>query len=230
MAKKNKENISLEKTELMKRYGNEMVRVVDADLVKRVLKKTWTPKEEAHFTVKQTNGNIHITPLSISINVALEDTFRYEAELDPSKKQIIPYCVLMHNKKVFVTHRLGKTGEQRLIGAYSCGTGGHITFSERVMDALRRELQEEVGVTQDMIIGTQLLGYILDESTAVNSVHCGIVYEVQLNTDDIHCLETEKLSGEWMTISELRKLYKEDKLESWSRFVVENHFGVDDLG
>lgn len=226
MAKKNKENMSLEMSELKKRYGNEMVRVVEGSIVKRVLKKTWTPVSEANFTTIMKNGPAITTPLLSTINLNMEDMLRYEAELNPDWKQIVGYCVIRRGNHYFVTHRLGKTGEQRLIGAYSLGTGGHATVGERVGDSIRRELEEEVGLTEDMIVGKQLCAYILDESSAVNSVHLGLVYEIVVNTDDIHCLEAQKLAGEWMTADEIRRLHDEDKLESWSKFVVENMIGV----
>lgn len=226
MAKKNKENMSLEMAELKKRYGDEIVRVVEGSVVKRVLKKTWTPVNEAVFVVQQKNGGILTTPLISTLNLNMEDKLRYEAELDPNWKQIVGYCVIRKGRNYFVTHRLNKTGEQRLIGAYSLGTGGHATTCERVGDSIRRELEEEVGLTDDMIIGKQLVGYILSEDTAVNAVHLGLVYEVVVNTDDVHCLETEKLAGEWMPVENVRKLYEEDELESWSRYVVENMIGV----
>lgn len=222
MAKKNKENMSLEMSELKKRYGNEIVRVVEASLVKRVLKNSWTPANEAVFKTISPNKAVLITPLLSSINLSMEDKLRYEAELDPSWKQVIGYCLLRKGNEYFVTHRLGKTGEQRLIGAYSLGTGGHAQSGERVMDSIRRELEEEVGVVPDQVVGTILKGYINDDSSAVNSVHLGLVYEVVLNTQDIECQEREKLAGEWMTGEQIRELFEADKLESWSKIVFEN--------
>ena len=212
--------------ELKKRYGNEIVRVVEKDIVKRVLKNTWTPAEEAVFTVRMKNGPALTTPLLSTLNLNMEDKLRYEAELDPNWKQIVGYCVIRKGRNYFVTHRLKKTGEQRLIGAYSLGTGGHATTGERVAESIRRELEEEVGLTENMIVGKQLIAYISDSSSDVNAVHLGLVYEVVVNTEDVHCLEAEKLAGEWMSLEEVRKLYDEDKLESWSKYVVENMIGV----
>lgn len=225
MSRKSKENMSLEMSELKKRYGNEIVRVVEASIVKPVLKNEWTPAEEAVFRVMSPNKSTITTPLLSSINLNMEDKLRYEAELDPTWKQVIGYCVIRKGKEYWVTHRLGKTGEQRLIGAYSLGTGGHAASSERVGDSIRRELEEEVGVSEALTTGKQLRGYILNESTAVNSVHLGLVYEVVVNTKEIECKEKEKLAGEWMTRDQILQLYKEDKLESWSRIVVENMLG-----
>jgi len=225
--KQTKENMSLEMNTLKKKYGNEIVRVVEGDIVKRVLKKTWTDTKDAMFTTIRPDKSIFKTPLLHTINLMMENKLRYEAELDPSWKQVIGYCVLRKGNEIFVTHRLNNSGEQRLVGAYSCGTGGHATNGERVADSISRELEEEVGVTDNMIIGKILKGYILDESTSVNSVHLGLVYEVTLNTKDIRCIEQEKLTGEWMTIDDFLVLYKEGKLESWSALVAQNLFGAE---
>ena len=226
MARKNKENMPLEMAKLKERYGDEIVRVVEATTVKRVLKNVWTPADEAVFKVISPNKSTVITPLLSPINLTMEDKLRYEAELDPSWKQVIGYCVIRKGNEYFVTHRLGKTGEQRLIGAYSLGTGGHAQSGERVGDSIRRELEEEVGASDALIIGKQLIGYILSEGSAVDSVHLGMVYEVVVSTKEIECKEKHKLAGEWMTRDQIFKLYNEDKLESWSRIVVENMLGV----
>ena len=90
------------------------------------------------------------------------------------------------------------------------------------MDSIRRELEEEVGVVPEQVVGTILKGYLSDDSSAVNSVHLGLVYEVVLNTQDIESQEKEKLAGEWMTKEQIRELFENDKLESWSKIVFEN--------
>ena len=225
MARKSKENMPLEMAQLKEKYGDEVVRVVPAVIVKPVLRSVWTPADKALFTVMSPDKSVLKTPLLHTININMEDMPRYKAELDPSYKQVIGYCVIRRGNQIFVTHRLDKSGEARLMGMYSCGTGGHATVGERVAVSIARELEEEVGVKDDMIVGKILKGYILDESTAVNSVHLGLVYEVVVNTKDIACREKGKLEGEWMDISAFLDLYRDDKLESWSRIVAENMFG-----
>lgn len=219
-----KENLRLKKNELKEKYGTTIVRGVPQSFVKPLLKKTYTPADEAYFTTRNLRGNsIYKMPLIMSLNVSLEDKLRYEAEIDPTWKQVIPYVVVWHDNKIFCTHRLNG-GDARLVGAYSIGTGGHVDMSERIYDAMKRELAEEVGLKNDDIIGYIVDGYILDESTEVNSVHLGVVITMQINRNDIYCLETEKLQGEWIDVDQLKKLYDEDALESWSKIVAENIF------
>lgn len=225
MAKKIKETVSPEVAELKKKYGNEIVRVVPHENVKRILKKEFTPAAEAMVTLITANGKT-ITPLLSTLNISLEDKLRYEAELDPAFRQVIPYVVLRHEDKVFCTHRLSGGGEARLTGKYSIGTGGHITQGERIMDGMRRELEEEVGVTDKEYIGFELKGFINQTDTPVNAVHLGCVFEMRLRTDDIQCLEKEKLKGEWIPFKELKELYDKGALESWSDIVAANlYFG-----
>ena len=215
------ENLKLKKRELKEKYGNTIVRGVPQSLVANLLKNTYTPADNAFFSVRDTRGTVYRTPLMMSLNVSLENKFRYEAEIDPTWKQVIPYVVVWNENKIFCTHRLNG-GDSRLTGAYSIGTGGHIDDGERVYDAMRRELSEEVGITENDIIGYVVNGYILDESSEVNSVHLGAVITMKINRDDIRCLETEKLAGEWISVSQLKELYEDDKLESWSKIVAEN--------
>ena len=220
--KKNKENMDLKKSELKKKYGNTLVRGVPASFVSTILKKTWTPVEEAEFVVR-TKMSVHHTPLLMSLNVSMESKFRYEAELDPEFKQIIPYIIVMYDGKIWCTHRLNG-GDARLAGCYSIGTGGHIDDGERIRDAMWRELDEEIGINESDYIGSVLKGYILDNASAVNSVHLGVVYVMNINRDNIECLEKEKLAGEWITLQQLSELYDEGKLESWSMIAADKIF------
>jgi len=217
MAKK--ENLQLKKDELKAKYGDTRILGVPETLVKPILKNIYTPKDEAYVLSQSEKANTQI-PLSICINRQLEPMLRCEAELDPSFKQVIPYVVLRYQNKVFCTHRLNG-GDARLAGGYSIGTGGHIDPGEDIYDGMRRELKEEVGITEKDYFGYTVNGYILDNSSAVNSVHLGVVISMVLCTDEIQCLEKEKLSGEWLDYNQLKKLYDEDKLESWSKIVAD---------
>lgn len=79
----------------------------------------------------------------------LMSKLRCEAECDPSFKQLIPYVLVEHKPthRFFMTTRIG--GEERLKGQASIGLGGHLDCGEDVVDALFRELEEEVGLEKD---------------------------------------------------------------------------------
>ena len=147
---------------------------------------------------------------------------RPEMENDPTKKQIIAYCVIERGDSVFMTKRLKKQTEARLHGLHSIGVGGHINTSDViegvnvVKEGLLRELNEEVFISPDY--DTEFLGIINDNATSVNSVHCGACYKIILKSGDCSVKETEKMEGFFVKKSELKDYY--EYLEGWSKIVV----------
>lgn len=149
---------------------------------------------------------------------------RYRAEIDTSYRQIIPYCMLIHGDKIFTTRRLD--GDKRLLGKLSIGIGGHIervdaAGKDFIGDALRRELDEEVDIGSN-ILDIRLVGNIYLDSSPVDSVHYGLVYEVLLDGLDVDVKETETLEGKWLTEPELME--NREALEGWSLYCLENFY------
>ena len=93
-------------------------------------------------------------PLGHIIFDNLMPKLRCEAECDPSFKQIIPYVLVEHKPtgRFFMTTRIG--GEERLKGQASIGLGGHLEDGEDVVDALFRELEEEIGLEKEQMSET----------------------------------------------------------------------------
>jgi predicted NUDIX family phosphoesterase len=60
------------------------------------------------------------------IECAMRFADRPAAESDPSRKQIIPYAVVLRGDQVFAAERLTGGGESRLHGKLSIGIGGHV--------------------------------------------------------------------------------------------------------
>lgn len=151
---------------------------------------------------------------------------RENMENDPTKKQIIAYCVIEKGDFVFMTRRLKKQTEKRLHDRHSIGIGGHINTSDLidgvnvVKEGLLRELNEEVYIDPDY--ETEFLGIINDNSTSVNSVHAGACYRIKLKSGDCSVKETEKMEGFWVKKSELKNYY--DVLEGWSQIVFNSIF------
>lgn len=163
---------------------------------------------------------------------------RSEAELSQDYLQPIVYAMLMcfrgNDPWLFVTRRIGKEGDARLRGLYSVGIGGHMDEGETFDETMFREIKEEVGLGEADLFGYQSAGLIYDKSTAVGSVHLGIVLFVYPIGVDIHVVETDKLEGEWISLYDLKRMAKEGQLESWSAIcteVVNERFGgVSDNG
>ena len=146
---------------------------------------------------------------------------RPAAEEDPSYKQIIPYVVLTRKGLVFATRRLNKGGESRLHGKVSIGIGGHINPVDEtdrrsvLMKGLERELDEEVYIQRRGELVPQ--GFINDDGNGVGAVHLGLCFSMEVE-GEVSVKETEKLSGGWMSLQELRGEFH--NMETWSQIAL----------
>lgn len=146
---------------------------------------------------------------------------RPAAEDDPSYKQIIPYVVLTQKGLVFSTRRLNKGGESRLHGKVSIGIGGHINPVDEkdrrsvLMHGLERELDEEVYIQRRGELVPR--GFINDDGNGVGAVHLGLCFSMEVE-GEVSVKETEKLSGAWMSLQELKAEY--DNMETWSQIAL----------
>lgn len=150
-----------------------------------------------------------------------EFMLRGDAEEDPSYKQIIPYVVLTQQGKVFATRRLNKGGESRLHGKISIGIGGHINPVDEtdrksvLMRGLERELDEEVDIEHRGQLVAR--GLINDDTNGVGAVHLGLCFTMEVE-GRVAVKETEKLTGAWMSIDELKAEY--DNMETWTQIAM----------
>jgi predicted NUDIX family phosphoesterase len=222
---------TIDKETLKAKYGDKTVMVVPSNIAFH----NGTPLFNEGFTPYETISTISIpiptvipeakgitTTIRTAIRLSMTPMLRYEAECNPSFKQVIPYVVLRYEDKVFATHRLA--GDPRLTSMYSIGTGGHVDGGEQLYDAMYRELDEEVDLKADNIVSNNFVGFIYSTATEVDSVHLGMVFECSVDTSSkVVVLEKEKLEGEWITKEKLDALYSQGKLESWSKIVYESY-------
>lgn len=213
-----------QEAELKEKYGDAEVAVVPAALVGGALATTGFV-EARKGIVRE--GNVCGQLLHVAEN-RMRMMPRYLAELDPSFKQLIPYAVVVNSNTgaIFYTRRL--KGDSRLAGRASIGIGGHIEANESVLGGLYREIKEEIGLTRKHIALMQFCGYINENASEVGSVHVGFVFVLFTQKQDIRCLETEKLEGEWAAPETLKGLWKNGKLETWSEIVLESIFVMRD--
>jgi predicted NUDIX family phosphoesterase len=150
---------------------------------------------------------------------------RSEAEQDKRFKQLIPYVLIICNRKV-LRYRRGRGGQEtRLHGLYSVGIGGHISeedhglFSSPVgyRDGMRREIMEEVAVDE---VKDAAVGVINDDSTEVGQVHFGVVHIMYVANEAVAGRRSGILGPEFIPIPEAMK--DPSGYESWSRFCLEN--------
>lgn len=137
----------------------------------------------------------------------------------------IPYLILKYKNKYFYILREKGSGELRLIGKLGM-VGGHVGIEDKKSNAkltieqgLLRELEEEVGVKLQHIKTIVSKGYI-KSNNGVDQDHLGLVYEIELGTDNIKAEEDGVLSGIWIDESDLHGYY--DKMENWAKIVYDN--------
>jgi predicted NUDIX family phosphoesterase len=145
---------------------------------------------------------------------------RAEAEVDPSRKQIIPYVILRHRDAVFFYVRGERSGEARLRRLGSIGVGGHINPIDLSSasdgsfygEAVRREVDEEVGI--DSPYHQRVVAAINDDSTPVGSVHFGIVHVFDLAEPRVVSREDKLVESGFADIAVLRQ--RKAEFETWS--------------
>lgn len=147
---------------------------------------------------------------------------RGQVEEDPAYQQVIPYVVFRHRDRYLLTLRLKASSEKRLRRLYSLGIGGHINPADAldgdpITGGMRREWEEEVSYGGSF--RARLLGLLKEESSPVGRVHLGVVFLLDGDSPDISIRETDKLSGELLTLDEMRIHYLE--MESWSQVVYD---------
>jgi predicted NUDIX family phosphoesterase len=163
--------------------------------------------------------------LDEALNVIRERSFlmpRRDVEEDPIYQQVIAYAVFRHGDSYLLTHRLKASSERRLRQQYSLGVGGHINAGDldgrdAVAAGLWREWEEEV--VYEGSTDLRLLGLLKEESSPVGRVHVGVVFLVSGDRPDITIRETHKLSGELLTLDEMRLHYLQ--MESWSQIIYD---------
>lgn len=156
---------------------------------------------------------------------------RSSAEENPALKQLIPYAIFRHDKKILHYTRGAKSGEKRLVAKGSIGIGGHINDSDESLfsfdqsayhNAVQREIREE------LILGgafkQRAVALINDDSNDVGRVHLGVVHIVELESPDVKAGEKAIAELAFATRQEL--LDRRDSLETWSRIALE---GLADL-
>ena len=150
---------------------------------------------------------------------------RGDLEEDPSYKQAIPYVCVIHGKRLLVYERASDTQhahESRLHGLVSIGVGGHVDVDDgkepkhAILNALRRELHEEIGTHADMC---ELIGYINLEDTSVSKVHFGLLYLA--HTSGTVRKGAEFSAMEFLSLEECDRRFAEAQVEEWSRIAYE---------
>ena len=157
---------------------------------------------------------------------------RGDMENDSSWQQIIPYMLFNFKGKYFVYKYLPGAGEQRLVSTYQLGVGGHINeedvkegleaYNDVLETGMMREWNEEVDFKGN-ILSTKFVGIINDETTAVESVHIGLVYDFTGDSDNIQIKETDKMAGEMVDLKDIKKCIESNPKSIWMQIVYNQY-------
>ena len=143
---------------------------------------------------------------------------RGDMEEDPSYKQLISYCLLENeNDEILVYQRLSGGGEERLHGQSS--VGGADSINEVLRVNAQRELNEEVGLSEDRSQNMEYIGFINDDTNAVGKVHIGVVFKIKVKSSDVEVRETDTLKINWISQDEINDL---NHFESWSALILKD--------
>jgi predicted NUDIX family phosphoesterase len=120
-------------------------------------------------------------------------------------------------------------GETKLHNKFSLGVGGHMNyventnrFDEVVFENLHREIEEELHVFSTVKPEIKFIGLINDDSNEVGQVHIGLLVVIDVHKDTIvEVRETEELAGKFISIDELKEKEVYERLENWSKIVVD---------
>ncbi len=135
---------------------------------------------------------------------------RSQCETDERYRQVIPYCAVSWSGKWLLYDRAGS--ESRLHGLSSIGVGGHISEGETVYCGMRRELNEELGLTKWSRL---YVGNIIHDDTPVSRVHIGVAYIVI--AEHMPSPKEELLNPRWLSLDECSS----HTLENWSKSLID---------
>lgn len=156
--------------------------------------------------------------------------YRYEVEMDESILQVIPYVVLKHEDKYFITKRIA--GDERLKGM-TAFLGGHIDEKDGsvhedlihsydvIVVGMFRELTEETTLDINQVTNILAADVFVDESSQVSRCHICQLMIVEVDSMDIEIKETEKLEGGWVTLDELKVIKDSGKAEGWCKIAID---------
>lgn len=151
---------------------------------------------------------------------------RAAAEVDPTHKQLIPYCLFRCGDRILHYTRGKAGGESRLHAKISVGVGGHVnpidtgdgrTGPAAYHAAVTREIEEELDLPE--LHEHRIIALLNDESNPVGQVHLGIVHLVDLKSDAVASREDALMDLGFTPLVDLRGPWFE-RLETWSQFCI----------
>jgi predicted NUDIX family phosphoesterase len=159
------------------------------------------------------------------------------AERTDDLVQVIACGLLIHAERIFLFKHEDKDPKAKLYGKSTIWQGGHISYAdapieELIKNTLFSKLKERLFLNRTFNI--ELLGYAWDEANPGSRRHLGLLYELEIDSDDVaNDLQAKAfksgrgygLLGQFWTPNELSEKGSELHLESWSAKALEARIG-----
>ncbi len=155
-------------------------------------------------------------------------------ENDYRFKQLVVYSIIKSYDTYLTYKRTQKTGEKRLRKKYSLGVGGHVNIADRtqqtlfenyhvedfIMQAVWREINEEIVIKSKIKSKPQLLCFINDDSDDVGKVHFGTIWLLHICSPEVSGRTSEGIGR--LTFNDLKYLKTQKKFfEKWSQLMID---------
>lgn len=161
-------------------------------------------------------------------------------ENNDSYRQVLPMNMFVHNGKLWAYRRTESGGESNLHGKVALFAGGHWDLADIVMrtepgkegfidldaslnKAIKRELEEEVVLTSNVVSTTKLPIVVCADDVGVDRHHVAIVYIHELDGEGVASNEDQLEAIGFLSQEEL--LGGEYDLETWARLAVKIYAG-----
>jgi predicted NUDIX family phosphoesterase len=164
---------------------------------------------------------------------------RREAEEDISVIQLVSVFLVRYDGRLLTYKRTKRLPESRLHGYYSVAFGGHLNPDDvlhlfNIFDAsqahawLVRELHEELRIGKGHLGEIAYRGLLYDDSREVSKQHLGLVYDVNLKSEQYTIGERGFLmDSKFETIDEI--CARIDQFENWSVMLVREEQRIRDV-
>ncbi|MDF2880089.1 MAG: hypothetical protein K0R54_646 [Clostridiaceae bacterium] len=153
--------------------------------------------------------------------------FRYSinrrsvVEHNPEYRFPIPYIVIKYGRNYFF--RINENNNNLRIGLFSRYVRKNNininSLNKTVLNALKKEIYESSGISDGMVVNLNFKG-LIKANNDNNYNQLGVIYLIEISTDEVRIANEEKLQGIWIHENKLKDYY--ENFEPWTKLIYEN--------